>query len=469
MATDNQFTVPASIKKQIERLGYAVDSTMDSYIELWYEWYTGSDNWHDVPYKSSDGRKHNRRRYSLNPAYRAPHEWATLILDRDTSITADTPGASAFLDGYLQRTGFLAKSRDTVERAFALGTGAWALWYNVGEAYTDVSIRSYDARMIIPLSWDEENDVTECAFATRVRVGGKNMDQLQTHTVGERGTYVIRTYLFHNGEEVNPEAYGILREFDTLCPVKTFGIIRPGLGNTVADLTPYGMSIYAKAVDAMKGVDLTYDAMMQEIDLTGTLVFMDDAMIDVRDEHGRAVPVPRGSQEDRLFRKTAGQTAKDFYEVFSPEIRTTPIREAFNTALAEYSDLTGFGQNYFVLDKTSGLKTATEVSADNSALMRNIASHEEAIATAIIDIMTALLISCKVHGVDPQIEDDFGEVQVHFEDSILEDTDAEKNMMMAEINAGLVPRWRYLVEFYGATEEEAKAALPAEEILDIGF
>lgn len=468
MATDNQFSIPSHVKDKIKKLGYSVDGSMDSYISTWWEWYTGNDDWHEVEYKNAQGNKRSRRRLSLNPAYRAVHEWARLILDRDTEISVETPNANEFLQDYIEQTHFLAKSRELVEKAFAMGTAAWALWFDVGET-TQVRINSYDARMVVPLSWDIEDGISECAFVTRVMLEGKQYDQLRTHTVGESGTYVIRTYLFYKEAEVPVEQFGYLDEFDTRCPVKTFGILKPGIGNTVVDLTPYGMSVYGKAVDAMKGVDLTYDAMMQEIELTAPLVFMDDALIDVRDDHGKAVPVPMGSSEDRLYRKTIGQTAHDFYEVYSPDIRTTPIKDAFNTALAMFGDLTGFGQNYFTLDKGSGLKTATEVSADNSALMRNIASHEESIAVGIADIITALLKCCKIHGVDPAIEDDFGNVDVTFEDSILEDTTAEKNMMMAEIAANLVPKWKYLVEFYGYSEEEAKAIIPAEEIIDIGF
>ena len=45
-----------------------------------------------------------------------------------------------------------------------MGTGAWALWVDADAG--SVRIRHYDARMVIPLTWDEEG-VTECAFVTR--------------------------------------------------------------------------------------------------------------------------------------------------------------------------------------------------------------------------------------------------------------------------------------------------------------
>lgn len=41
--------------------------------------------------------------------------------------------------------------------------------------------------------------------------------------------------------------------------------------------------------------------------------------------------------------------------------------------------------------------------------------------------------------------------------------------MMAEVAAGVVPKWMYLKKFYGMSEAEARAALPAEAVIDMGF
>ena len=63
-------------------------------------------------------------------------------------------------------------------------------------------------------------------------------------------------------------------------------------------------------------------------------------------------------------------------------------------------------------------------------------------------------------------------VALTFDDSIIEDTAAKKSMMLAEISAGVVPAWMYLVEFYGMTEDEARAEAAAgqvEEPVAFGF
>ena len=49
-----------------------------------------------------------------------------------------------------------------------------------------VRIKHYDARMVIPLTWDEDA-VTECAFVTRAFCRGKAVDQLQMYLKGGMG------------------------------------------------------------------------------------------------------------------------------------------------------------------------------------------------------------------------------------------------------------------------------------------
>ncbi|MEG1907215.1 MAG: phage portal protein [Gordonibacter sp.] len=464
MALD-EFQIPTHVKKAIKAAGYIVPSSMESYIQQWYDWYSGKDDWYKIDYTNLDGKSLNRARMSLKPAKRAASEFASLILNESTEVSADSPKANKYLNEFLDKSNFWPTGQMIVEKAFALGTAAWALWFNVlGDDVTKIKIRRYDARMVVPLSWDEEG-VSECAFVTRVSLKGKPADQLQMHVV-EEGTYRIKTMLFVDSRIIDPESVGAIADFDTGCAAKTFGLIKPALENTCVDLSPYGMSVFADAVDAIKAVDLAFDSMFQEVELTEVKVFMDEAMIDVRSKGGKTIPLPK--QEQRKFLKVAGKDPKNFIDVFSPEIRIDPLRSALDVALAEFGELCGFGQQYFMLDKASGLKTATEVTSDNSALMRNVRKHENVIRGAIQDIVTALLTCARIHcGVD--IEEDFGPITVTFDDSVITDTQTEKNLMMAEIAAGLLPKWKYAVEFYGLSEEEAKAALPAEEIVDVGF
>lgn len=456
--TVGEYAVPAHVAKHLASMGYALDRGMDPFIAEWWAWYTGDDPWHKVEYTTQQGLRRSRDRLSLHPARRVCREWASLLLNEDTEVSCEAPDANAWLHAHLDRCNFWPTGQALVEKAFALGTGAWALSFDVGEDATAMKVRTYDARMVLPLSWDVDG-VTECAFATRIMERGRPADQLQMHVL-EGGRYVIRTALFVDGRPEPPERFGLLDEFDTGSPFPTFAIVRPGIENVRADVSPYGMSVFADAVDACKAVDLAYDALFQEIDLTEVMVFMDEAMIDVRTRDGKAVPVPRGPR-NRIFRKLAGRSANEMYEVFSPQIRTEPIRAGLDVALAELGDQCGFGQQYFQLDKAGGLKTATEVGADNAALMRSIRKHERVLRGAIQDIASSMLWCAREHCGVP-IEQDVGAVSVTFDDSIVTDTQTDKNQMLAEIAAGVAQPWEYRVRFMGESEEQARANAPQQ-------
>lgn len=122
-------------------------------------------------------------------------------------------------------------------------------------------------------------------------------------------------------------------------------------------------------------------------------------------------------------------------------------------------DLTGFGISYFDIDNSRGfIKTATEVSSDNSALMRNIRRHENALEGAITDIARAVM--CASRGFGENIPEE-GSVRVQYDDSIIQDTAAEKAQDMAEVGITLAP-WEYRARWYG--EDEATARRLAAEI-----
>ena len=79
-------------------------------------------------------------------------------------------------------------------------------------------------------------------------------------------TYRIVTVCFDkDGNELSP--MGIASEYDTGCPFPTFGIVKPAVTNTRVDMSPYGQSVFADAVDAVQAVDLTFDVLINELDL----------------------------------------------------------------------------------------------------------------------------------------------------------------------------------------------------------
>lgn len=469
--TIDEYSMSTQAQNAIKEAGYQIYSGMDEHISLWWRWYTASyDEFYKVPYiaKNSKGEdiQRQRPRMTLKPAKRVCREFASLILAEDTEISAEGPQANEWLREYLDANNFWPNGQNLIEKAFSIGTAGWFLWFDIREKNADsvIKLRRYDARMIKPLSFDEEG-ITECAVGSRITAKGKPIEQLVMYVL-EEGTYHVKTKLFRDSHELVPEDYGFLSDFDTQSDRKPFGIVKPALENTLADLSPYGISAFHDALDAVRAVDLAFDSMCQEIELTGVKIFMAEELINLRSVDGKTVPLT--DQDQRKFRITEGQAANKLIDIFSPQIRIDPLRQGLDVALAELGDECGFGQEYFTLDKAGGLKTATEVVSDNSALMRNVRKHENVVRGAIQDVLSALLDNARIHCGAP-IEEDFGVVSVKFDDSVITDTQTAKQQMLAEISAGVLPKWKYAVTFYGLTEEEAKAQLPQETVFDPGF
>lgn len=260
------------------------------------------------------------------------------------------------------------------------------------------------------------------------------------------GTYRIVTVCFdHEGNELAP--VGVAPVFDTGCAFPTFGIVKPAVTNTRVDMSPYGQSVFADAVD------LTFDALINEIDVSKMCVFLFD-----REKTGdKAIFIPFGKQDCTVFCKV--MSTEDTIQEFAPALRTSSQNEAFRIALQMLGDLCGFGLGYFDFDETRGyVRTATEVSSDNSALMRNIRRHENALEGAITGIARAVMAVSRGFGEGIPEE---GCMRVQYDDSIIQNVAAEKEQDMREVGVTMAA-WEYRSKWYG--EEESVARARASEV-----
>ena len=471
------YWVPEHVREYLRAMGFQLPlEPMESHIRAWHEWMQACGSFYD--YRDSDGfgRVYEVHRRSIHPAMRVCREWGSLLLNDKTQVVCEDQACTDWLQDYFDQTGFFPSAQATVVRAFGMGTGAWALWIDAGNK--DVRIRRYDARMVIPLSWDEER-VTECAFVTRAYYRGQAVDQLQMHLLGGCGgaelsasspspsalsralgtgslasmsssksskgnltallpshgktewpgvsspshatgsapspsshaptkwkagngcagaspseplpskfegndvaqaipsgsfpSYWIKTVCFdEDGNEIEPE--GVCAEYDTGCPFPTFAIVKPAIENTRVDMSPYGQSVFADAIDAVQAVDLAFDAMINEVDVSKMRVFLSDVLFDKERDGKKRISIPFGKQDCTVFRKV--MSTEDTIQEFAPALRTASQVEALRISLQMLGDLCGFGLTYFDFDGKGYVRTATEVSSDNSALMRNIARHE---------------------------------------------------------------------------------------------
>lgn len=256
----DEYWVPEYVRAYLRGAGYSTRALedMEPHVREWDRWMRAVGEFYDYRDTDGFGRVYQVHRRSIMPAMRVCRERGSLLLDERTVVACESQACTDWLGSLLSTTGFWGGAQETVARAFGLGTGAFAVWMDVGRHL--VRVRHYDARMVVPLSRDADG-VRECAFVTRCFSRGALLDQMQMHMVGDDGTYGIRTVCFDgDGREV--AVPGVAGDVATGCVGPTFGIVRPAVPNTRVDFSPYGQSVFADAVDAVRSVDLAYDALI---------------------------------------------------------------------------------------------------------------------------------------------------------------------------------------------------------------
>ncbi|EHF02188.1 hypothetical protein HMPREF1008_00894 [Olsenella sp. oral taxon 809 str. F0356] len=463
---EHDYWVPEHVREYLRGLGYRLPlEDMEGHIQGWDMWMRAQGAFYDYRDTDGFGRVYQVHRRSIMPAMRVCREWGSLLLNEKTQVACEKQECTEWLESFFTKNNFMSQAQSTVVRAFGLGTGAFAIWMDLGRR--EVKVRHYDARIVIPLTWDAEG-VTECAFCTRAYYRGKPVDQLQMHLMGKpdalltdglitndnvlltKSTYHIVTVSFdEQGNVMEPE--GVIADFDTGSSFPTFAIVKPGITNTRVDMSPYGQSVFADAVDAIQSVDLAFDALINEVDVSKMRVFLSDVLFDHDRDGGKNTPIPFGKGDCTVFRKV--MSTEDTITEFAPALRTEAQAEAFRIALQVLGDLCGFGLTYFDFDNTGYVKTATEVSSDNSALMRNIRRHENGLEASLAGISHAVMSCARTLG--DQVPDE-GDITVSFDDSIVTDTAAEKAQDMAEVGVTMAA-WEYRYKWYGEDEKTAKS------------
>nr|DAU75319.1 MAG TPA: portal protein [Caudoviricetes sp.] len=479
----------------LRRMGYQPDTRMQGMVGVWFGWFAANNGWYH--YSERRGfRVYKRERASLHPAALVADEWASLLMNESTIISSTSDERRAWMARYFANptatggvgdeghedgqaapqptedgdapTSFAMDNADFIARAFAMGTGAWVIEPRgvTDSAYTpdaELRIVRYDATQIVPLTWSAD-DCTQCAFVGRVEVAGRDYDQCQAHVL-KGGTYHILTQLFDTRTHKQVTVEGISADMDTRCTRPLFALVRPAVSNRFYDYCAMGASVYCNAVGAMKVVDEAATSLLDHIRVGRPRTFVDKTLIEAKTDKGPDGSLTKtyyafGEADDTIFSMNPGDEGSAKIQTVQSDLKADENASAINTGLRLLSVACGFGNGYFSWESHTGLKTAKEVAADNSQLMRSIHRHENALRKSIVRLVNGMADACRsIKGEAVP----YGDVTVDFDDSIISDTQSAREMAMSEVGAGIMAPWEYRRRFYGETAEEAKANVPEQQ------
>ena len=453
-----------------DNYGYNPDvkANLADYVNLWKAWYKGHDKkFHD--YFIYNGKtKNKQQRFTMNMAKEISEEWADILWSEKCAISLEDEKAQKNIENLIEELDIYVTINSLLEKAGALGTeGAVVSVYDIIEnedgMVLDVSnaktrVDLVDVDWIFPLSWTNK-EITECAFGSVEYIKGKKHIVLSVHLIDENtGNYKIKNHLFQETNGNLTEIRDIndtIEEFDTKSNVKWFSIFKPLLTNNLFENSPFGIPYFANAIDNLKAVDISFDALKNEIVDGRKRVFARADMFNYDDGSQKMVFDPN---DTTIYQLPKGATKDDLIQSDSDALRTTQQIETLNTQLNILGKKCGFGENYFHFDGNA-LSTATAVISSNSKMFRRKKKLEVGFESAIFDLIKAICYASSQFGkYDVNVEG----LKITFDDSIAEDKEAESARARAEVGMGLLSKIEYRMKIYGETEQIAKQKI--EEI-----
>lgn len=464
------------ITKFLQKYGYdTIDTSFYSKIEEWKSWYRSNvRRFHS--YKIYSGEKYiNCKRGAMGMAKKLSEDIADLLLNEHVAITINDEHTSEYVKDVLKKNNWQVLGNTYQEKKAALGTVAYVPYITnamaneeTGEliaGHGEVKIDYVAADNIYPLSWSNDY-IEECAFVFPKTYKTKEYAVIQIHAI-ENGEYVIYNHVVEttkgSGTEVEQALWKDMVPFRNLTPAihtgsskRQFVIDKLNVANNFDEDNPMGIAIYANAIDQLKGCDTAYDSYVNEFVLGKKRIYVShDVMQETIGGNKQFDP------DDVVFYKLPEENMDDKKPIVESnmEIRAEAHNKGINDFLNILSVKTGFGTEHYKFEN-GNITTATQVISENSDMYRTIKKHEIILNNVIIELIA---IICRLGNSIGAGVDEEAEVNIDFDDSIIEDKDTIRKEDRNDVSMGVMSLAEYRAKYYGETLEEAQKKLPEQE------
>lgn len=361
-----------------------------------------------------------------------------------------------------------ANLRSQLEFGIAGGSLVFKPYINGDKIY----VNYIKANSCYPIAFDGSGHLSAIVFLDEIHRDKLIYRRLEYHRMTDEGCTVENkafvTDNLRNNVLGEPVPLKSVPEWSELQPIAIiqnvdrllFGYFKMPLANVIEPDSPLGVSGYSRAVETVKQANEQWERICWEFKGTELAIHADETLFR-RGENNRPT-LPEG--HERLYRTVAGEIGdRNKLQTFSPEIRDTPLFNGFNNILKriEFQCALAYGT---LSDPQNVDKTAEEIKASKQRSFSTVRDIQTALQNALDDLIYSMDVWATVGGLAPA-----GRYKTSYDwdDSIISDPSERKKMFWGYVTAGKYPMWRYLVEFEGYSEDEAKA-IQSEMSQDLG-
>lgn len=457
----NKMISPKTIQNTLH-ITPTISAPMKDAIQLWEDMYKNRSPWL------------NENIISLGlPALIASEKARTATIEMEIKVTGDNERAEYIRTQFGKVTNTIRKE---LEYGIALGGFVIKPYpvlgvdnkYRLEFSYTK-------ANNFYPLSFSPEGKITEAAFVDRIVTKDTIFSKLEYHKLEGTTLTVINTAY----KSMNTDGQSYYDNVDTLgtpialTDVPAWSSITPTVvienidtllfayfkmpqANNIDLNSPLGVSGFSRAIDLIRNADEQYSNLLWEFQGGQLAVDVDrTALNSFKDSKGRVHEVLPKLQ-DRLFRRNLDLGEDNTYNVFSPQLRDSNIINGLNTILMHIEDSCDLSRGTLSEVTYSEARTATELKIlkqRSFAANQDIQKELQCTLECVFNIMDKY---CDLYNIVP--DGDF-EVAYKWDDSIIVDKDAERQVDLIDVNNGLLSKVEYRMKWMGETEEQAREAL----------
>lgn len=431
------------VKDYLSQYGYdnCVDEEHEKRVSGWLDIYKGPTQKYNI--KIYNGKKYTKYKIkSLNLPNQICADLADFFFNEKLDITIDKDKVQKKINACLEQNNFLHNSNKLMQLVKALGTGALVPYLD-----NDVLKINYMNVTNIVILRANADDVIDVLFWSKTKTKDGYEYLFNLHILDEAEGYIIyNAKKIEKGKSVVDADLGEAAEIHTNSYLPKFGMLfTPEVNNFNID-SPYGISAYANALDAIFVTDRAYDSMDNEIYLGRKRVYVGAGAMDFNTNES-GMPVPVFDPNDIAFYALPGEENKEIVKESTGDLRIDPISSAVQYNLNIVTSKVGLGHNYYKFKDGEVYVNTDNVISTNSDVYRKIKKQQNIITKAITNLIYAI---AELIGIKQKFS-----VSIFYDDTIIEDTEKTQRQAQAEYNAKLISKAQYYRDVYKLKDAEA--------------
>lgn len=427
-------------------------------IDLAKQVYQGKPPWNSV--KSSGIKKKHRERSLMNMAKVVCDKLAALTFSEQCDIVCSDDKYNEIIHKVLDDNAFWEKMPEWLSRAFALGGGIIKLNIING----DITLDYLNADVFLPTKWNNRH-ILEGIFKSVYVKGGKYYSIFERRYFGDNELSIDNVVIesdsssCNGGSNVSIEiVFPGMPDKSSYNGAKTpfFVYFKPAIGNNKNFDIPLGLPIFANCYDTLEELDIVFDSLQREFILGKKRIIIPEEMIqNVYDSEGN--PTRYFDADDEVYQAMAGSSGDKMNIVDnSVNLRVQEHCDALHNLLDILSMQIGLSSGSLSYDKSDGVKTATEVVANQHETMRTVENQKNIVTECIKELCEDIIAAYCSINYEPIRKND---ITVSWQDNVIGDDESGISKNVELVNAGLRSKKHALIDINRYSEADAEKEL----------